>query len=73
MAVTGSGAARQPHPVFCLLRADLLPQLEAYLREGGRKVETWYRTLRVAEAHFADEDAFRNINTMEDLQRYQAQ
>lgn len=73
MAVTGSGENRRAHPVFCLLPVTLLPQLEAYLREGGRKVEAWCRRLRVAEVHFADEEAFRNINTLEDLQRYQAQ
>jgi len=73
VAVTGSGAGRQPHPVFCLLKSALLPHLEAYLAEGGRKVEGWYQSLRVAEVTFADEAAFRNINTLEELQHYQAQ
>lgn len=73
VAVTGSGAGRQPHPVFCLLKSALLPHLEAYLAGGGRKVEAWYRSLRVAEVTFADEAAFRNINTLEELQHYQAQ
>jgi molybdopterin-guanine dinucleotide biosynthesis protein A len=73
VAVTGSGASRQPHPVFCLLKCTLLPHLEAYLAQGGRKVDAWYGSLRVAEVEFADEAAFRNINTLEELQRYQAQ
>lgn len=73
VAVTGSGDSRQPHPVFCLLKCALLANLEAYLAQGGRKVDAWYASLRVAEVRFEDEAAFRNINTLEELQRYQAQ
>ncbi len=67
VAVTGEGAARQPHPVFCLARATLLPHLSAYLAKGGRKVDAWYRSLRVVEVGFENEAAFRNINTPEEL------
>jgi molybdopterin-guanine dinucleotide biosynthesis protein A len=73
LAVTGSGASRQPHPVFCLLKCSLLPSLEAYLGQGGRKVDAWFASLRKAEVLFEDEAAFSNINTLEELQRYQAQ
>ncbi len=73
VAVTGSGAQRQPHPVFCLLRTSLLPHLDNYLKSGGRKVDAWYASLDVVEVDFPDEDAFRNINSLEDLQRYEAQ
>lgn len=73
VAITGEGATRQPHPVFCLLKCSLLPSLETYLAQGGRKVDAWYGSLRVAEVKFDDEAAFRNINTLEELQRYQAQ
>lgn len=73
VAVTGSdtGAAvrRQPHPVFCLTKVSVLPHLTAYLAGGGRKMEHWYATLRVAEVHFADESGFRNINTLSELQQ----
>lgn len=73
VAVTGSGASRQPHPVFCMLKTALLPHLNTYLEEGGRKVDAWYRSLHSVEVDFPDEAAFRNINTLEELQRYQAQ
>jgi molybdopterin-guanine dinucleotide biosynthesis protein A len=73
VAITGEGTTRQPHPVFCLLKSSLLPSLETYLAQGGRKVDAWYASLRVAEVKFDDEAAFRNINTLEELQRYQAQ
>lgn len=72
VAVTGEGATRQPHPVFCLAKASLLPHLTAFLEGGGRKVDRWYATLRVAEVHFADEAAFRNINTLAELREHDA-
>jgi molybdopterin-guanine dinucleotide biosynthesis protein A len=72
VAVTGEGETRQPHPVFCLAKANLLPHLTAYLEGGGRKVDRWYATLRVAEVHFAIESAFRNINTLAELREHDA-
>lgn len=69
VAVTGTGDTSQPHPVFCLTKISVLPHLTAFLESGGRKVERWYATLRVAEVQFADEAAFRNINTLAELQQ----
>ena len=58
----------QPHPVFSLVRRAVLPHLEAFLRNGGRKIDAWYATLHIAEVAFDDEaDAFRNINTAAEL------
>jgi len=62
---------RQPHPVFSLLKAGVLPQLDAYLATGARRMEGFYKTLRVAEVLFDDAAAFRNINTLEELQRHE--
>ncbi|MFL6673718.1 MAG: gephyrin-like molybdotransferase Glp [Massilia sp.] len=61
------GMRRQPHPVFCLVRVDRLPLLSSYLAEGGRKMDGWYAGLKAAEALFEDGDAFRNINTLDEL------
>lgn len=72
VAVTVEEGRRQPQPVFCLLQAALLPRLEEYLRQGGRKVDAWYRSLAFVEVEFADPLAFRNINTLEELQQHQA-
>ncbi len=72
VAVTGAGDTRQPHPVFCLVKVTLLPHLTQYLEGGGRKFERWYATLRVAEVQFADEAAFRNINTLAELRQHAA-
>ena len=58
----------QPHPVFALVRTSVRPHLEAFLRDGGRKIDVWYGSLRSAEVPFDDEaDAFCNINTREEL------
>lgn len=72
VAVTGEGETRQPHPVFCLAKASLLPHLNQFLQEGGRKFDGWYASLKVAEVHFPDEAAFRNINTLQELRSYEA-
>ena len=58
----------QPHPVFTLMRRDVLPSLQRFLGSGQRKIDRWYGDLRVAEVAFDDEaDAFLNINTRDEL------
>jgi molybdopterin-guanine dinucleotide biosynthesis protein A len=58
----------QPHPVFALVRRDVLPHLTQFLSGGGRKIDAWYATLATVEVAFDDEaDAFRNINTLGEL------
>ena len=58
----------QPHPVFALVRRDLLADLARFLEGGGRKIDAWYAALAVVEVRFDDEaDAFRNINTADEL------
>jgi len=58
----------QPHPVFALVRRTVRQNLEDFLSGGGRKIDAWYASLKVVEVPFDDEaDAFRNINTREEL------
>jgi len=71
VAVTEEGVKRQPHPVFCLMKTSLASSLGAYLQAGGRKIEAWYRSLKFVEVDFPDEAAFRNINTLEELRRFE--
>jgi len=67
-AVTREAGMRpQPHPVFCLVKASRLPVLSQYLREGGRRMDGWYKELKAVEVPFEDADAFRNINTLDEL------
>jgi molybdenum cofactor guanylyltransferase len=68
LAVAKTG--EQAHPVFALVRRAVLPNLESFLKGGGRKIDAWYASLKVVEVSFDDEaDAFRNINTLEELGR----
>jgi len=67
----GAEPHRQPHPVFALLKASLLPQLDAYLDTGARRMESWFKSLRVAEVMFDHADAFHNINTLAELQQHE--
>ena len=64
----------QPHPVFALVRTRLLPHLTQFLADGGRKIDAWYATLVAVDVAFDDEaDAFRNINTVDELSAADAQ
>ena len=68
LAVAKTGS--QAHPVFALVKKDVVRNLEAFLAGGGRKIDAWYGALRFVEVPFDDEaDAFRNINTREELAR----
>ena len=68
LAVAKTG--EQPHPVFALVRRSVAGNLETFLASGGRKIDAWYASLKVVEVSFDDEaDAFRNINTLEELGR----
>ncbi|MEX5748248.1 gephyrin-like molybdotransferase Glp [Massilia sp. X63] len=62
------GMRPQAHPVFCLVKASRLPVLSQYLAEGGRRMDGWYKDLKAVEVPFEDADAFRNINTLDELQ-----
>jgi len=74
-ALEGAGAdlavARtgdQAHPVFSLMRREVHESLRVFLGSGQRKIDKWYAALKVVEVAFDDEaDAFRNINTREEL------
>ena len=60
----------QAHPVFALVRKAVRGNLEKFLAGGGRKIDAWYSSLKVVEVRFDDEaDAFRNINTREELKQ----
>jgi molybdenum cofactor guanylyltransferase len=71
VAVTENDGQEQPHPVFCLLRATLLPHLNEFLQSGQRKIDKWYASLNVVPVYFADEEAFSNINTVDELTKWE--
>ena len=63
----------QPHPVFALVRTAALPHLSSYLAGGGRRMDGWYGAIKVVRVRFEDAAAFRNINTLRELQEYEPQ
>lgn len=68
----GQGALRvQAQPVFALVRASALPHLSAYLASGGRRMDGWYDRIKVVRVRFDDASAFRNINTLRELQQFE--
>ncbi|MGO4378439.1 gephyrin-like molybdotransferase Glp [Pseudoduganella sp. RAF19] len=62
----------QLHPVFSLIRKSALPQLDAYLSTGARRMDGWYKSIKVVEVQFNDAAAFRNINTLDELHKEEA-
>lgn len=67
-----SGQMRtRPQPVFCLMRADLMESLVAFMQGGGRKIDAWTAQHRVAHVAFDkegdDPNAFANVNTLQEL------
>ena len=58
----------ETHPVFCLMKKNVLPSLITFLAEGERKVSAWQKSHAYVEIDFSDDsDAFTNLNTLEDL------
>jgi molybdenum cofactor guanylyltransferase len=65
IAVAHDGERLQP--VVALLRCSLLPQLAAFVEQGGRKIDTWYAQHRMVTTDLSDHpEAFVNINTPEE-------
>ena len=60
---------QQTHPVFMMVHKSVLPNLQAYLASGERKVDRWYRALKHTEVLFGDAQSFANINTLAELKR----
>lgn len=58
------------HPVFALVRTSLADDLAAFLGAGERKVRAWYARHKAAEVAFADERAFYNINSLQELAEF---
>ncbi len=70
MEIAAAHDGERLHPTYALLDRKVLPDLDAYLAEGNRKVQKFYFTRTFASVDFSDcPDAFLNINTPEDMQQ----
>ncbi|MDD2770078.1 MAG: molybdenum cofactor guanylyltransferase [Methylococcus sp.] len=71
IAVAHDGARLQP--LILLVRRSLLPDLEAYLKAGERKVEFWLARHRMQRIDYSDAaDIFANVNSPEELRVLEA-
>ncbi|HTJ97655.1 MAG TPA: molybdenum cofactor guanylyltransferase MobA [Rhodocyclaceae bacterium] len=57
----------QTHPVFMLVHKEMTHQLESFLASGERKLGFWHKQNGASYIEFADEAAFANLNTPEEL------
>jgi molybdopterin-guanine dinucleotide biosynthesis protein MobB len=66
IAVAHDGQRMQP--VFCLIPCRLQADLEAYLKQGDRKIDLWFKRHKLAIVDFSDQaHNFVNFNTPQDL------
>lgn len=72
LAMAVSGPARRAQPVFLLARTTLRAPLEAWLADGGRRVEAWAASRRCVAVPFDDDAAFANANTADELRALEA-
>jgi len=72
--ITVAHDGARSHPVFLMLRRDLLDDLNAYLASGGRKIDLWFSRHRVAMADFSDcPEAFVNVNDAAERESIESQ
>ena len=60
-------------PVFILMKTQLAPSMAAFMAQGGRKIGAWCAQQKVHRVAFnlpADQLAFANFNTLQDLQKW---
>ncbi len=67
LMLTVASTKGRAHPVFCMMRTEVLPSMEEFMRKGGRKIDAWYANLPHQKVEFDDEKAFHNVNTIEEL------
>ncbi|MFZ6644676.1 molybdenum cofactor guanylyltransferase MobA [Undibacterium sp. TJN25] len=72
VAMTGDGKEAQVHRVISLMRSSVLPSLDVFLAQGGRKVGAWHASLTTIQVAFKNETAFYNINTLEELRQLES-
>ena len=67
-APEGSDTQLRAQPVFCLMHMDVAEGLAQFLQRGVRKIDEFTATRRTVMVDFEDAHAFRNANTLAELQ-----
>jgi molybdenum cofactor guanylyltransferase len=70
-AYTREDGELRAQPVFCLMKATLLPSLSAFVASGQRKTGLWAAQHRAARVIFEDGAGFANANTLTELEQLQ--
>jgi len=71
LAVATDGKRLQP--VFCLMKTELSPSMQAFLVAGDRKIDLWFKQHKMVQVSFEDQpQAFANINSPEELSSIEA-
>jgi molybdenum cofactor guanylyltransferase len=68
---TEADGSEQTHPVFCLLKSELMESLVAFMQGGGRKIDAWFAQHKAIGVRFPDARAFFNANTAQELAQLQ--
>lgn len=66
------GEGPRSQPVFCLMHRSLQAGLAEHLARGQHRVRQWQAEMGGIEVMFDDARAFANVNTPEELARWQA-
>jgi len=67
LAASVEAGQTRPQPVFCLLRSDVLPDLQQFLEGAERKVLGWMQQCRHVVVPFDQAQAFSGANTPQEL------
>jgi molybdopterin-guanine dinucleotide biosynthesis protein A len=72
IAVTRDASGEQIQPVFCLLKASLMPSIQDFTAAGQSKIGLWVSQQCSVKVPFDDASAFFNINTSDELRKAEA-
>lgn len=68
IAVVDDG--KRIHPVFNLIKKELISSLSVFLQSGQRKIDRWFEEHKYVKCDFSDKPkAFLNINSLEELKK----
>ena len=66
VAVVNDGVRDQN--LHCLIKVDVINNLQSYYQDGGRSMRDWFQTIDLIRVDFSDHpDSFANLNTMNDI------
>ncbi len=69
-AVNAVGQSERAHPLCMIVHRSMAADLQAFIQAGDRKVFMWMSRISAVPVRFeSNEQAFANINTLDDLEK----